>query len=216
MGLTAAGWLAGTGYAATLLTLVVRAARPSSLGPADQVTLARAVLVGGVVALVAGHPHGGMPTAVFVSLTAVALSLDAVDGQVARRTGTVSPRGARFDMEVDAFLIFVLSAYAATFLGVWVLTIGVLRYAFVAAGWVLPWLCGPLTPSSARKAVAAMQGVFLLVAVSGLVPYAVEPGVAGLALAALGWSFGRDTRRLWLDRRGTDSKITTSAQAHHR
>ena len=40
-------------------------------------------------------------------------SLDAVDGQVARRTGTVSALGARFDMEVDAFLILVLSVYVA-------------------------------------------------------------------------------------------------------
>ena len=35
--------------------------------------------------------------------------LDAVDGHVARRTGTATAFGARFDMEVDAFLIVVLS-----------------------------------------------------------------------------------------------------------
>ena len=45
-----------------------------------------------------------------VVLAAVALVLDAVDGRVARRTGTVHPLGARFDMETDAFLILVLSA----------------------------------------------------------------------------------------------------------
>ena len=41
-----------------------------------------------------------------------ALALDGVDGQVARRTGTASELGARFDMEVDAFLILVLSVAA--------------------------------------------------------------------------------------------------------
>ena len=47
----------------------------------------------------------------------MALLLDAVDGGVARRTGTVSGFGARFDMEVDAFLILVLSGYVAGRLG---------------------------------------------------------------------------------------------------
>ena len=37
-------------------------------------------------------------------------------------------------MEVDAFLLLVLSAYVAQDLGWWVLSIGLLRYAFVAAG----------------------------------------------------------------------------------
>ncbi|GAA4940924.1 hypothetical protein GCM10023238_03240 [Streptomyces heliomycini] len=48
-----------------------------------------------------------------MGLTAVALILDGVDGKVARRTGTSTPLGARFDMEVDAFLILVLSVYVS-------------------------------------------------------------------------------------------------------
>ena len=52
--------------------------------------------------------------ATLVVLAAVALVLDGVDGQVARRTGTVSALGARFDMEVDAFLMLVLSVYVAS------------------------------------------------------------------------------------------------------
>ena len=76
------------------------------------------------------------PVALLVRLAAVALALDAVDGWVARRTGTVSELGARFDMEADAFLILVLSGFVADSLGGWVLAIGLMRYAFVAAGWV--------------------------------------------------------------------------------
>ena len=53
------------------------------------------------------------PTGPGLALVVVALALDWVDGQVARRTGTCSAFGARFDMETDAFLILVLSAYAA-------------------------------------------------------------------------------------------------------
>ncbi|MDX3098601.1 CDP-alcohol phosphatidyltransferase family protein [Streptomyces sp. ME01-24h] len=199
VGLDTAGWLVGTGYAAgtwALLAAALRRAGRRSLGPADHVTLVRAVLVGGVTALVAGGVGHGAP--LLTGLTAVALALDAVDGRVARRTGTASALGARFDMEVDAFLILVLSARLALTLGPWVLAIGAMRYAFVAAARPLPWLHAPLPPSFARKTVAALQGVVLLVACSGLVPAGVCAALTVLALASLVWSFGRDV--LWLRR----------------
>ena len=77
---------------------------------------------------------GRRSVAALVGLAVVALVLDGVDGWVARRTGTVSALGARFDMEVDAFLILVLSVYVAGSVGPWVLAIGAARYAFWAAG----------------------------------------------------------------------------------
>ena len=138
VGLGGAGWLAGVGYGLVVWAVL----RRCRLGPADRVTLARATLVGGVTALVVDSFARPEPVALLVPLAAVALALDAVDGWVARRTGTVSELGARFDMEVDAFLILVLSAYVADSLGGWVLAIGLMRYAFAAAGWVLPWLRG--------------------------------------------------------------------------
>ncbi|WSD58938.1 CDP-alcohol phosphatidyltransferase family protein [Actinacidiphila glaucinigra] len=201
VGLDTVGWLAGTVYAAgtwALLAAGLRRAGRRSLGPADHVTLARAVLVGGVTAMVAGGVAHGTP--LLTGLTAVALALDAVDGKVARRTGTSSALGARFDMEVDAFLILVLSARLALTLGPWVLVIGAMRYAFVAAAWVLPWLNAPLPPSFARKTVAALQGVVLLAACSGLLPAGVSAALTVLALASLVWSFGRDVLWLWRHR----------------
>jgi phosphatidylglycerophosphate synthase len=127
----------------------------------------------------------------------VALVLDAVDGKVARRTGTVSPVGARFDMEVDAWLILVLSVYVAGIVGPWVLAIGAMRYAFVAASWVLPWLRGPVPPSYVAKAVAAVQGVVLVVAAAQLLPDPVTVALVATALALLAWSFGRTVLLLW-------------------
>ncbi|NED04634.1 CDP-alcohol phosphatidyltransferase family protein, partial [Streptomyces sp. SID6648] len=103
---------------------------------------------GGVTALVADSFRGAPPVPLLVGLTAVALVLDGVDGRVARRTGTCTPLGARFDMEVDAFLILVLSVYVSTDLGPWVLLIGAMRYVFVAAARVWPWLTAPLPPST--------------------------------------------------------------------
>ena len=88
-------------------------ARADRFGPANRVTLARAALVGGVTALVADPSAEPAAADGAGALTAVALILDAVDGKVARRTGTLRALGARFDMEVDAFLILVLSVYVS-------------------------------------------------------------------------------------------------------
>jgi phosphatidylglycerophosphate synthase len=195
------GWLAGLAYAVGLHYLLARAARragTTTLGPADLVTLGRAALVAGVTALVAGGLAGAaVPAATLIVIASVALALDAVDGRVARRTGTASALGARFDMEVDAFLILVLSVHVAASLGPWVLLIGTMRYGFVAAARVLPWLNRPLPESMARKTVAAVQGIALLVVASGILPRPPALGTAMLALALLGWSFGRDVGWLW-------------------
>jgi phosphatidylglycerophosphate synthase len=210
VGLGPAGWLAGIAYALVVwacLGAALRRTRSRALGAANRVTLARSLLVGGVSALVAdhvardtagpGHALTGFPLAVLVTLAATALVLDAVDGQVARRTRTISALGARFDMEVDAFLILVLSIFVAGTLGTWVLAIGVMRYAFAAAAWVLPWLRKDLPPSIARKTVAALQGIVLAAASPGILPRWLVLGAVALALTSLVWSFGRDLRWLW-------------------
>ncbi|GAB3972326.1 CDP-alcohol phosphatidyltransferase family protein [Actinoallomurus acanthiterrae] len=203
-GLGLVGWLAGVAYAATLGSVLGRALRRRgrrSLAPADHVTLVRALLVGCVTALVADTVRTPAPIAPLVAISAVALALDAVDGRVARRTGTASPLGARFDMEIDAFLILVLSVFVATSLGAWVLAIGAMRYAFVAAGLPLRWLLAPLSPLRSRSVVAALQGIVLTVVAAGVLPRPVEMTVTALALAALVWSFTADILRLHRKRR---------------
>ncbi|GAA0798518.1 CDP-alcohol phosphatidyltransferase family protein [Spirilliplanes yamanashiensis] len=200
VGLGPAGWVTGGVFGVGLWLLLLAGLRTSGLrafGPANQVTLARATLVGGVAALIADSFTRGVPVAVLIVLASVALLLDGVDGKVARRTGTCSPFGARFDMEVDAFLILALSAYVAADFGAWVLAIGAMRYLFVAASWAWPWLDAALPPKFARKVVAAVQGVALVVAGSGLLPWAAGLLVVVAALGALCWSFGTDSAWLW-------------------
>lgn len=200
VGLGGAGWLVGSAYAVVTCLALSRGlgrAGASRLGPADRVTLARGVLVGAVTALVADSFGRPTPVPLLVAVSAVALFLDAVDGRVARRTGTASALGARFDMEVDAFLILVLSAYVATAQGGWVLAIGAMRYAFVAAMPVLPWLDGPLPPRFWRKVVAAAQGVLLTVAAARVLPEPWTTFVLVVALALLVESFGRDVAWRW-------------------
>jgi hypothetical protein len=169
--------------------------RADRLSPADWVTLARATLTVGVAALVADSFGESVPVTLLVSVAAVALALDAVDGWVARRTRT-GMLGARFDGEVDAFLILALSVYVARSAGVWVLAIGAARYAFLAAGWVLPWLRAALPPRYWRKVVAAAQGIVLTVAAANVLPRPVTQGALLVALGLLTESFGRDV--LWL------------------
>ncbi len=206
VGLGRAGWLAGLVYGAVLLTALghgLRRAGARRLGPADWVTLTRATLAGGVTALVVDSFSRPTPVAVLVGLTTVALALDWVDGQVARRTGTVSALGARFDMEVDSFLVLVLCLHVADQVGPWVLVIGAMRYAFVAAGWLLPWLNGPLPPRYWRKTVAAVQGIALAVVAAEVLPTALAGAVLVGALALLVESFGRDVRWRWRHRTPT-------------
>jgi phosphatidylglycerophosphate synthase len=197
VGLGALGWAAGIATGLVVYALLSRGLGRSSTSLADRVTLTRTTLAGGVTALVADSLARPVPVAVLVALAAVALALDAVDGLVARRTGTTSALGARFDMEADAFLLLVLSAYAGTLVGWWVLAIGAMRYAYLAAGWLLPWLPGALPPRQWRKVVAAIQGVVLVVTAADVLPRPLAAGAAAVSLGLLVESFGWDVVWRW-------------------
>jgi len=194
VGLSGTGWVVGvTSALITNATLAhgIGRYRAGRLGLADWVTLARATLAVAVAALVADSFHRPAPITMLVSLSALALALDAVDGWIARRM-TTGALGAQFDGEVDAFLILVLSVYVARSVGVWVLAIGAARYAFLAAGWALPWMRARLQPRYWRKFVAATQGIVLTVAAADILPPVVTKSAVFVALVLLAESFGRD------------------------
>ena len=198
--------LKATAVFAVLTTAIIHvsgAQHPHSrFGPANYVTTMRAAFV----ALVAGLIGFPAPAAVLwsvIGLTGVMAALDGLDGWLARRTGMASTFGARFDMETDALLIFVLSVlvWRHEKAGVWVLLCGLMRYGFVAAGWLLPWLGQPLRSTWRGKAVAVGQVIGLSVALAPSVPPPVSTIAAASALAALAWSFGIDI--VWLSRQKT-------------
>ena len=202
-GLGVAGWITGLAAGAAATALMVTARMRSdqpSIHPADWVTLTRALLVAGVAGLVADSFSRPLPTTALVTLSAVALALDAADGQVARRTGTVTPLGARFDGEVDAFLILLLSIVVAQDYGGWVLAIGAARYAFLIAGWLIRWLAAPLPPRFWGKVAAAYTGIALTVAASGVLSRLVGIIAVAVALLLIAESFGRNV--IWLYRTG--------------
>jgi phosphatidylglycerophosphate synthase len=200
-GLGVAGWITGlaTGAAATALIVAarMRSDQPAMLPP-DWITLGRALLIAGVAGLVADSFSRPLSITALVTLSVVALILDNADGQVARRTGTVTALGARLDGEVDAFLILLLSIAVSQTYGSWVLAIGAARYVLLLAGWVIPWLAAPLPPRYWRKVVAAVQGIVLTVAVSGVLDKLVGMMAVAVALLLLAESFGRDV--IWLCR----------------
>lgn len=196
---TGAGGDGTAGHAHTTgLDATVR--RWPGLGPANRITLGRVVLALPLVAVaVWPQPVGPEARWWIVGLGTVALALDGVDGWLARRTGCDSPFGARFDMESDAALLMLLSvlAWRSGQVGAWVMAIGAMRYAFVAAGWRWRWLQGELPPSLARKVGCVIQGIALLAALAPFTPRGLAAAVCAGALAALTASFGRDALGLY-------------------
>lgn len=172
----------------------IRRRKHSFCGPADRITLLRMVLTGGVAALAlislpGGHPVGAQATLLHaVSATA----LDGVDGYVARRTGTASRDGARFDVDADALLALALSVSASVIVGWWVMLIALMRYAYVGAARVRPALRQPLAPSLLRRGIGVAQPIALCAVIAPGLPGATATAIAVIALALLTFSFGRD------------------------
>lgn len=201
---------AGLAVPAAAAAAVLRR-RPRVVTPADRVTLGRVALTGVVSAGVVLVLSGAVParTWTVAAVVGVALLLDAVDGWVARRTGTASPAGARLDMTSDAAALLVLSVLAAVTVGWWVLAIGLMRYAYVAASWLRPALRSELAYSQFRRVIAGVQDVALLVALLPITPVPLAVVVLAGALILLLASFVRDVvslerreARVNRDRRG--------------
>jgi phosphatidylglycerophosphate synthase len=168
------------------------------VGPANRVTMARGLLT----ATVAGFVGESIdPAAAFtiVGVGLISLVLDGFDGRLARRSGLESPFGARYDMETDAFLILVFSllAWQLDKAGPWVVLSGMLRYLFIAAGWVLPWMRGTLPPSRRRQTVCVIQIAVMLAVLLPFVSSPVSDLLSAATLALLGGSFAIDVAWLW-------------------
>lgn len=170
-----------------------------SFGPANVVTLYRSA---GTVLLASLVPVAGLLSDSWLWLITILaillLSLDGVDGYLARRTRLASDFGARFDMEIDALLILTISIFLwqSGEAGLWITAVGLMRYLFVLAGlWSRP-LRGELFPSFRRKLVCVIQLVVLCAILSPLVSSPLSGALGIVALTCLTGSFLRDV--LWL------------------
>jgi phosphatidylglycerophosphate synthase len=163
-------------------------------GLPNHLTLLRAgltCLMGGALFLCGGAAAAGWT---LVALAGVALCLDGVDGWLARRLDLSSTFGARFDLEADTLLLLILAllVWEAGRAGPWVLAIGLMRYAFVLAGRLMPALRRPLPASRRRKIVCAVQGMTLIACLLPPMPSAWASLLAAAALLVLIASFARD------------------------
>ncbi|MEP7116636.1 MAG: CDP-alcohol phosphatidyltransferase family protein [Acidobacteriota bacterium] len=172
------------------------------VGAANVVTGVRALILA-LLAGVAFEPALG-PLRWWIAGTAAAgATLDLADGWLARRSKLASAFGARFDLEVDALLILVLSVlvWRSGVTGSWVLMSGLMRYLFVAAAQALPWLNRALPASRRRQAICVVQIVALIAALAPVVPASAAVALAGGSLALLTWSFAADVAWLFAARR---------------
>ncbi|MCL7940511.1 CDP-alcohol phosphatidyltransferase family protein [Halomonas sp. ATCH28] len=169
------------------------------LGLANRITLWRGTLIALLAGTLADPGLLAQYAVPLAALALLALVLDGVDGAVARRTSTQSEFGARFDMELDAFLILVLCLALLSLgkAGPWVLAIGAMRYAFVIAGLKLSWLTAALPESRRRKAVCVWQVAALMIALLPVAGTTATTWLAGSALVGLAGSFIIDIRWLY-------------------
>ncbi|MBB3950032.1 CDP-alcohol phosphatidyltransferase family protein [Aureimonas jatrophae] len=175
----------------------------SRFGPANVVTVLRGGMAALIGAFVWESEHldgsGGEPLLWgLAAATVIALSLDGLDGWLARRTGLASSFGERFDMETDAYLILVLCAlaYASEKAGAFVMLIGLMRYGFCLWAAADARLRRPLGPSLRRKTVCVLQIALLCLVLLPAVSPDISNALAAVALAMLAWSFAVDVAAL--------------------
>lgn len=183
-----------------LIRGLVHHAPHTRFGAANLVTLARAAGVCLLAGLV-GRAGDAAALGWLLPLAAAALlAMDGLDGWLARRFGLASAYGARFDMEVDGFLILVLSLLVAggTAAGPWVVLCGALRYLFLAWLLLMPRYDRPLPPSQRRKTVFVVQAIALVAALAPGLPDLAANVLAALATGFVSASFAIDG--FWLYR----------------
>jgi CDP-diacylglycerol--glycerol-3-phosphate 3-phosphatidyltransferase len=189
-------WTTQVGYLAIAHRATRVPGRPSSLGVANTVTMAR----GGLYAVVAGFvlvPAGtGLAWVPAICYGTGAL-LDRVDGLLARTVGRETALGERLDMAFDTFG-FVAAPLVAVLWGVlpaWYLALSAARFVYRG-------LCGwrrfrgrPLfdrPDSDLGRKLAGLQMVFLTVALAPPVPTSLVATLAPFVLAPSLAVFCRD------------------------
>jgi phosphatidylglycerophosphate synthase len=148
------------------------------------VTALRVLVIGAI-----GVALHGAPGLVLAALVVLVFALDAVDGSLARRTGTTSSFGEHFDMEADAFLVIALGLelWSRGQLGAWVLVPGLLRYLAVLGGTLVSPRTGDMPRSRFGSRACGILVITLIAAFILPNPWATAVAAVGSALVV--WSF---------------------------
>jgi CDP-diacylglycerol---glycerol-3-phosphate 3-phosphatidyltransferase len=138
----------------------------ASLGPANQVTIARAVLTGALAGFLPGPWPQGWLAWVPGGLYLLVAVLDFVDGFLARVTGRTTRLGELLDMKWDGAGVLIGAALAVRYeqAPVWFLLVALARFIFLLGEWLLRRrgvTLFELDPSMVRRALAGMQMGFI-------------------------------------------------------
>lgn len=175
---------------------------------ANIITVLRLVLVPIFFAVLLTERHSVLAFALF----ALAASTDWIDGQIARRTGTVTEIGKALDPLVDRLLIAsgVLGLYIIDRLPLWIVLVLVLRDLYLLTG----------ASHLARRRIKALPVIYvgkvttalLLAGFSGMI--VDRPIVRGLGIvntpALPGWGSGSVAVWIWLMYAGLVTSLVTA------
>ncbi|WP_138006707.1 CDP-alcohol phosphatidyltransferase family protein [Halalkalirubrum salinum] len=170
----------------------VRQQYPSEpITPASWITITRGAMIpalGGFILVPAAT--GWLPGLLF----ALAAGLDAVDGIVARRTGTVTELGGALDGATDGLVVLVGAAVAVAIEAAppAFLLAGIALYLFDAGRWYRRRRGLPvyeLPPSQRRRAVGAGTMLVIFIALSPIVSDPTSRTLAWITLGPLCGSF---------------------------
>ncbi len=166
--------------------------------PADVVTLGRGVvvLVAAVLVVAALLTGAGTRTWWVVGLGVLGWASDALDGYVARRTGTVTARGALLDSGVDGALVLVM-ALAVAPVAPWALVGGLLYPLFLLVQAGRPAWRRTLPPRPWRRVAGGATTGTLVVGAAPFWPDAAVQVAVAVAVVLVTWSFVVDVR--WLE-----------------
>jgi CDP-diacylglycerol--glycerol-3-phosphate 3-phosphatidyltransferase len=125
------------------------------------------------------------------------VALDAVDGALARWRDSETRLGTRLDLAFDTlgFLVAPLVGVAWGRLPVWYLSLSAARYCYRAGVW---WherrggTASPLPESRIRRPLAALQMVFIAVALAPVLPVDIVRPASAVVLTPSLVVFGRD------------------------
>ncbi|WP_157744206.1 CDP-alcohol phosphatidyltransferase family protein [Halopenitus persicus] len=185
---------------AAVLAAIYRPAAVADGRPSFTLPTVLTIVRGGAIAVLAGFLRAtpeGVVVWVPALLYAAAASLDAVDGFLARSTGTVTDVGARLDTEMDALGLLVGAAVAISvgMAPAIYLLVGLARYAFVAGIELRRWRGDPvsrLPESRLRRLNAAGQMAVLIVVLAPWPGTAASRPIATVAMVPFLLVFGRD------------------------
>lgn len=146
-----------------------------TFGPGNVLSLARALAIGLLAGfLFAPWPQGALAWLIAGLYTAASIA-DGFDGYLARRSGRVTGLGQWLDLELDGLGILVVSLLGIGYgqLPFWFISVGLVRYLFVAGLWWRDRQGLPvydLAPSTHRRILAGMMMGMLTVVLWPILP----------------------------------------------